>query len=111
LTSSAQPPIATGQAKPTFNVYNTMLVVAFAAICISVLLMYLEGRRYDWDVRAKGAGAVGAGAAPTGAVPAGQPPAGQPPAGQPAAGQQAPPAGQPAGQPGGALPQQPPAGS
>lgn len=92
LISPGQAPVPSGQAKPAFNVYNTMLIVAFAAICISVLLMYLEGRRYDWDVRAKGAGAVGAGVAPSVPAPHTQPPAPvdatQPPAGaQPAAGQ------------------------
>lgn len=109
LISPGQAPAPMAQAKPAFNVYNTMLIVSFAAILISVLLMYLEGRRYDWDVRAKGAGAVGAGAPATGgpttqpAVPmgGGQPPGGvQAPAGQPAAGEQAPAGGQPAVQPG-----------
>ena len=118
IRPSGQVPVPASQAKPAFNVYNTMLIVSFAAICIAVLLMYLEGRRYDWDVRAKGAGAVGAGApTPTGTPPATLPAGGaQPPAeaGQPAAGEQAPAGTPPAGTPpAGAQPagQQPPAGS
>ena len=46
-SSSAEPRGVLVQKKPLFDVYAWMLILAFLALCVGTLFLYLEKQRYQ----------------------------------------------------------------
>ncbi|HVA45740.1 MAG TPA: hypothetical protein VNH11_05075 [Pirellulales bacterium] len=44
--------------KPKADIYTWLLLVALVAILMAITCLALELKRYDWDFKAAGAGAV-----------------------------------------------------
>ncbi len=39
--------------KPRFDIYAMMLLLSLFAMLIAILCLYLEGAKYNWDIKAK----------------------------------------------------------